>query len=87
MSLERPIQKASEATERAVQSVKSKISILPDKEVCPDCNSVMEATWTYDPQQAAFFEETGGKAPSWECGNCGKAIRRKEKDVVFDPFE
>ena len=86
MSLERPIQKAREATESVSERAKGLIGWLPNPKEC-DCGALCEASRVYDPDQAAFFAETNGKAPAWECPECGAAYRREENDgYTFSPW-
>jgi len=84
MGLERPIEKASETVNKASQAVRSRLSILDDKQRCPECNSPMEAGYAYDPRVAAFYPN--GERPAWLCENCGYKEAREESKVTVDPY-
>lgn len=70
----------------AVDSLRSRLSILEDRKRCPDCSTPMQAGYTYDARVAAFYAETGGKRPSWNCPECGYAEGREESKVTVDPY-
>lgn len=74
---------AKEKTSDAVDSLRSRLSILEDKKRCDECSGVCEATYGYDPQTAAFY---GGERPVWECQKCGQLYRREESKVTVDPY-
>jgi rubrerythrin len=80
-------EKAKEHVTEAVKRVKSELSILPDRFVCPQCDVPCEPDWKYDRQQAAFYSETNGKVPSWRCPECGTHYRRKERSIGIDPYD
>jgi rubredoxin len=80
-------EKAKESATYAVRRVKTQLSILPDRFVCPDCKVACEADRKYDPQQAAFHAETNGKVPSWRCPECETHYRREEDRITFDLYD
>lgn len=82
----RPIEAAKQTASKAREYVRTELSLLPDRRVCPDCDTPMEATHAYDPRTAAFHAETNGKAPAWECPDCGRQERRETDGPTFDPF-
>ena len=75
-----------EAAEKAVktarnthQTVKSRISILPDRKVCDKCGNVTEASSAADPAEGAFFEDyVGMERPTWYCSACDTHYRRED---------
>jgi len=84
----RPISNPTETAQRAADSVRRVVkAVTPfgaDAPVCDDCGATMEPSRTYDAREAAFYAETNGKVPSWECPECGRAIRR-ESDTQTPP--
>ena len=78
---------AKSAAETASGRVKGLVPWLPSPHEC-DCGALCEATRVYDPDQAAFYPETNGKVPAWECPECGAAYRREENDgYTFSPWK
>ena len=80
-------EKAKEAATKTKQWIQSEISILPDRYVCPTCEEVCVADYTYDPTQAAFHAETNGHVPSWYCSTCETHYYREEGLVTDDMYD
>ena len=64
MSLERPIEKAKNATEKVVSDTKTLCPWLPDPPRCPHDKSHMDALEEYVGEQAMIV-------PVWKCKECG----------------
>jgi transcription elongation factor Elf1 len=80
-------EKAKEAAKDGKQWVQSKVSILPDRFVCPKCEEICVADYTYDPDTASFHAETNGQVPSWYCSNCETHYHREETGVTGDLYD
>jgi len=72
MSLERPIEKAKNATEKVVSDTKTLCPWLPDPESCPHCKVHMDALEEYVSTQAMVI-------PVWKCPECEyRAYRHRD---------
>lgn len=67
--LDRPIEKAKDATDQIVEDTKVLCPWLPDPERCPECKIYMDATEDFVAEQAAIM-------PIWECPECGHRAYR-----------
>ncbi len=71
--------KAVETARNAHQTVKSRISILPDKKVCEECGAVTEVSTAADLIEGGFFERYPGmERPTWYCSECDTHYRRED---------
>jgi hypothetical protein len=70
---------AKETATKVVSETRSALPFLLDEPYyCDDCGDACEASRAYDPQRAAWFAETNGRAPSWYCRNCDQHYQRIE---------
>jgi len=87
-NLNKNSEKAKETARDTVRRVKAKLSILPDRFVCPECLAPCEPDKTHDPVEGGFYERyPGGERPSWYCKECDTHYRREEQRVTFDVWE
>ena len=71
--------KAVETARNAGKTVKSRISILPDRKVCEKCGDVTEASTADDPVEGAFYDQyLGSERPTWYCSECDTHYRRDD---------
>ena len=71
------LDQVSDAAQTVTRRFREFLGVEFEAHVCPDCGVACEPTETYDVHRAP---EYGGKAPAWECPDCGRQWVREERE-------